>query len=179
MNKKVLFIAMFLLCAFKMNAQMVVIKSDALRDLALMPNVHIDFVVGEKHSVGIGGAYCPTLWGADVKLATLTPNFRYWFNGRPFTRQYVGVSGQLAMHDIAWGKKNYDGTSFALGLIFGHVFNLSQRWNIELEAGVNARYYTQKEYFKGDVLEDLGDGYNSRGAMLSPHISIAFSYIIK
>lgn len=178
-NKKVLLIATFVLFAFKMNAQMMVIKSDALRDLALMPNIHVDFVVGEKHTIGFGGAYCYSMWGTDISLASFTPNYRFWFNGRPFTRQYVGVNAQVAMHDIAWGKKVYDGVSFSAGMIFGHVFNLSKRWNLELEAGLGARYFTHQEYFKGDIYEDYGDRNNSRGVVMSPHISVAFSYVIR
>ena len=58
MNKKILLIAILLISVFKMNAQMMVLKSDVLRDVATMPNIHVDFVVGEKHSLGVGGAFC-------------------------------------------------------------------------------------------------------------------------
>ena len=58
----------------------------------------------------------------DIQIATFTPNFRYWFNGRPFIRQFVGVRAQIAQYDITWGNNVYDGVSFSAGLIFGHVF---------------------------------------------------------
>lgn len=178
-NKRILLIVALIMFAFKMNAQMMVIKSDILRDVATMPNIHLDFVVGEKHSLGVGGAYCYRMWGKNIEIASFTPNFRYWFNGRPFTRQYVGVKAQITQYDVTWKNKTYDGASLSAGLIFGHVFNLSKRLNIELEGGVNANLYTQKEYFKGDIYDDYGDRNNSRGVTMLPHVSVAISYIIK
>lgn len=179
MKKRILFIAVFVIFVFKMNAQMMVLKSDVLRDVATMPNIHVDFVVGEKHSLGVGGAFCYKMWGKDIQIATFTPNFRYWFNGRPFIRQFVGVRAQIAQYDITWGKNVYDGVSFSAGIIFGHVFKLSKRWNLELEGGLNANLYTQKEYYTCDTYEDYGDKNNSKGVMMCPHVSVAFSYILK
>ena len=119
------------------------------------------------------------MWGKDIQIATFTPNFRYWFNGRPFIRQFVGVRAQIAQYDITWGKNVYDGGSFSAGIIFGHVFKLSKRWNLELEGGLNANLYTQKEYYTCDTYEDYGDKNNSKGVMMCPHVSVAFSYILK
>ena len=179
MNKKILFIAILVVCALKMNAQMIVIKSDILQDAATMPNVHLDFVVGEKHSIGFGGGYCHKMWGNDISIATFTPNFRYWFNGRPFTRQFIGISTQFSKYNIAWDKKVYDGKSLAVGVLLGHVFNLSKRWNIELEGGINTALFARKEYYKGDSYDDFGDIYNNRGITAFPHLSLSVSYIIK
>ena len=172
MKKRIFFIAVFIIFAFKMNAQMMVLKSDVLRDVATLPNIHVDFVVGEKHSLGVGGAYCYKMWGQDIQIASFAPNFRYWFNGRPFTRQFVGAKVRLAQYDITWGKSVYDGVALGAGLILGHVFNLSKRWNLELEGGLDANLYTQKEYYKGDTYEELGDRNNSRGLMMTPHVSV-------
>ena len=179
MNKKVLLIAIFAIFAFKANAQMMVLRSDVLRDVATMPNIHIDFVVGEKHSLGVGGAYCYSMWGQDIEIASFTPNFRYWFNGRPVTRQYVGAKLQITKYDIAWKKNVYDGTAASVGIIFGHVFNIAKRWNLELEGGLDAVAYTQKEYYKNDIYDDYGDKNNSLGITMCPHLSVSFSYIIK
>ena len=178
-NKRIFLIMALLVCAFKMNAQMMVIKSDLLRDVATMPNVHIDCVVGEKHSLGVGGGYCYKMWGKDIQIASFSPNFRYWFNGRPFTRQYVGVKAQISQYDITWRNSVYDGASLAVGMIFGHVFNLGKRLNLELEGGLDALGYTQKEYYKSDIYDDYGDMNNSRGVMMCPHLSFSISYILK
>ena len=119
------------------------------------------------------------MWGQDIQIASFAPNFRYWFNGRPFTRQFVGAKVRLAQYDITWGKSVYDGVALGAGLILGHVFNLSKRWNLELEGGLDANLYTQKEYYKGDTYEELGDRNNSRGLMMTPHVSVSISYIIR
>ena len=86
---------------------------------------------------------------------------------------------RLAQYDITWGKSVYDGVALGAGLILGHVFNLSKRWNLELEGGLDANLYTQKEYYKGDTYEELGDRNNSRGLMMTPHVSVSISYIIR
>lgn len=179
MNKRILFILALALLAFNAKAQMMVVKSDILRDAAMLPNIHADFVVGEKHTLGFGASYGDGVLGKEISIATFNPNFRYWFNGRPFTRQYVGIDAQLAQYDIHWGKNIYDGSSFAVGMVFGYVFNLTKRWNLEFEGGLDILSYTQKEYFKGDIYEDYGDRNNAHGTMLCPHLSVSFSYIIR
>ncbi|MBR5860882.1 MAG: DUF3575 domain-containing protein [Bacteroidaceae bacterium] len=168
-----------MLLSFKVNAQMMVVKSDIMRDVALAPNLHVDFTVGEKHTLGLGGSYGNSVLGKDINIATFDPNFRYWFNGRPFTRQYIGIDAQLAQYDVHWGRKIFDGSSFAVGLIFGHVANLSKRWNLELEGGIDILSYSHKEYYKGDVYEDYGEKNNGHGTIMCPHLSVSFSYIIR
>ena len=64
-----------MLLSFKVNAQMMVVKSDIMRDVALAPNLHVDFTVGEKHTLGLGGSYGNSVLGKDINIALFISSF--------------------------------------------------------------------------------------------------------
>ena len=37
----------------------------------------------------------------------LLPEYRYWFNGRPMTREFVGIAALGVSYDITWGDRIY------------------------------------------------------------------------
>ena len=78
--------------AQEMCAQQIAVKTNGLSLLAGVPNLGCELVVGERSSVDLSfyGGYKP--WGTDIKLIGLQPEYRYWFNGRPMVREYIGIS---------------------------------------------------------------------------------------
>ena len=66
---------------------------------------------------------------------TATPEFRYWFQGRPMARHFVGVMGMASTYNLDVFDNFYNGTAMGLGLTYGYAFVLSKRLSLELSAG--------------------------------------------
>ncbi|MBE6291034.1 MAG: DUF3575 domain-containing protein [Bacteroidales bacterium] len=175
----ILLIALFVLAPGKVAAQMIAIRTDMLKDVLMTPSLGVDFVVGEKHTIGAEVAFNNQPWNMDMKLVSVTPEFRYWFNGRPFTRQYVGVVGNLSVYDMTFDHV-YNGDALGLGLSFGHVWTLTKRLNIDLSAGIGVLGYRQKYYYKNDHPADYGERVNSKGHMLMPiKLGVSLVYVLR
>lgn len=176
---KYILLGMFCIASFQTRAQMIVLRNDLLKDAAATPNLGVDFVIGNKQTLGIEAFYNQNPWGKEIKMMGLSPQFRYWFGGRPFTRQFVGHYMLVASYDLQWKSDVYKGNAAAAGISFGHVINLTNRLNLELCAGVGLLGYKQKQYKEGDNYSDYGERTNTWGSTLFPRIGIALSYIIK
>ena len=63
-----------------------------------------------------GGVFAPAsafgavnIYGNKAKMIGLLPEYRYWFNGRPMTREFVGIAALGVSYDITWGDRIYQG----------------------------------------------------------------------
>lgn len=179
MIKKIFIIASFLLFTMQISAQMVSIKNDLVKDVFMIPNLGVDFVIGDKHTLGIDVFGTKKIYGNVAEIIGVTPRYRYWLSGRAFSRLFVGVTTQLANYTINWDDKSYHGNSVAAGLTIGYAINLSERFNIELAGGTDALYYAQKEYTQGDIYTNYGDRVNSKGIIMCPRIEVSVTYLIR
>ena len=177
--KRILFIALTTIFCLQANAQMVAVKTDLLKDAAMMPNAGIELVVGERHTIGLQlfGAINP--WGKDVGVVGITPSFRYWLSGRTMSRLFVGVNAQVVNYDVKWGKDIFQGNAAALGVSLGYAFNLSERFNLEIEGGTQVISYSQKEYRKGDNYNLYGEKASAHGTILFPRLEFSLVYVIR
>lgn len=176
--KHILFIALLCFILSPLKAQMIAVKSDIAKDLAMTPSLGLDFVVGNKQTFGIEAFFNNNPWGLEMNMFGVSPHFRYWFNGRPYTRQFVGISALAVNYDIHWKNSIYEGNAIGPSLTFGHVVHLSQRFNLELCTGVSLLFYKQKNYFEEDNYSDYGERTNDYGTILFPKVNISISYII-
>lgn len=186
MKRRILYIALLLtlLCPLAGKAQLIAVKTDGLKWALMTPNVGLELVIGERTSLDFSLYGTNNPWGKDVKMFAFQPEFRYWFNGRPMVREYIGVGLLAETHDITWGRHIYKGDALGAGLTFGYVFDLTKRLNLELYAGFGAVAYFQKEYYINDNYEDYENGAgsknNSTGYILVPtKLGVAVSYILK
>lgn len=162
------------------SAQMMALKTDLLKDALMVGNIGVDFVVAERHTIGMEFVYANQAWGRPIDISGLMPEYRYWFNGRPFTRQFIGLSGGFASYDIAWGRKIYKGDAFGAGVSFGHVFTLTPHWNIEVASSVSVVGYKQEFYYKGDNYLGYGHRTNSHGYYLFPmKLGVSVVYVLR
>lgn len=166
------------------KAQLLAVKTDAFKLAVMTPNLGLEVVSSDKTSLGVDlfGNYKP--WGKDMKMLCVQPELRYWFNGRPMVREYIGLSALGATYDITWGKHIYQGEALGLGLTFGYVLDIAKRWNIEFYGGFGPVFYSQKQYYVGDNYEDYEtEGIsedNAKGYSLLPtKLGISISYILK
>lgn len=162
-------VALWVCSTQNLSAQMVAVRTDALKDLLLTPNVGVDLVVGEKCTLGAEVAFNKNPWGVKMQMTSFTPEFRYWFNGRPLTRQYVGIVGNLTSYDL---KDKHSGDALGLGISFGHVWTLTHRWNIDLSGSCGIVGY------RG--IEGTGNVANEYGYTLFPiKLGVSVIYVIR
>lgn len=173
-----------LLSSYKAEAQQIAVKTNALYWLALSPNISCEVVTGEHSSIDVSafGHWQP--FGLDSKLFAFQPEYRYWFNGRPMTREFVGANLMFATYDIMASGYVYNGNAVMLGLVGGYIFALSDHWNFELCGGFGVLGFKQKQHYVHDNYDDYfvdeAVKANSIGYKLFPaRLGVSFSYIIK
>ena len=177
-------ILLCLLPSHKAAAQQVAIRANALSWALLTPELGVDVITGERTSLLFSafGHYKP--YGVNSKMWGLQGEFRYWFNGRPLTREYIGATLVGASYDMNFTARVYAGTAIGLGVIGGYSFILGERWSLDLTAGTGLMAFRQKYYNAGDRYEDYyADEVskpNTWGFKFFPmKLSIAFVYIIR
>lgn len=179
-----LVVATIALLPHEAKAQQVAVKSNGLMWAAMIPNVAAEFVVGERSTIDLGLFGTTTIYGNEAKILGLQPEYRYFFNGRPMTREFVGIAALGATYDITWGKRFYKGDALGLGVTMGYVMNLGRRWNVEFYGGFGVVTFKQKEYLVdtnfGDYTEEQVNRTNSTGYKLLPtKIGVSITYIIR
>ncbi len=191
-------VCVFVLSAFlcaRADGQVLAVKTNALMWAGATPNLGLEMVTGEHTSIDLSGFGHKNPYGLKSRMISLQPEFRYWFNGRPMVREFVGITALFTTYDMTlpqniFGKdaKNSpmqvnDGDSIGLGITGGYVFELGKRFNLELSCGFGAVYYRQKQYpaDSGDNYgTDNSQGPNSRGYKLIPiDLGVTFTYILK
>ena len=174
-----------LVCSNEAKAQQVAVKTNALFWAAMTPNIGCEIVTGEHTSFELSAMGHWRPFDLPSKLVSIQPEFRYWFNGRPMTREFVGVTSMIAAYDMTVAKKYvYNGNALMLGLVGGYVFALSDHWNFELCGGFGVLGFKQKQYYINDNYDDYfvdeAVKANSMGYKLFPaKLGVSFSYIIK
>lgn len=173
-----------LLSSQNADAQQIAVKTNALYWLGLTPNVGCEIVTGEHTSLDISAIGHWKPYGLDSKVFAFQPEFRYWFNGRPMTREFVGADLMAANYDVMAGGYVYKGNALMVGLVGGYVFSLTDRWTFELCGGFGVLGFRQKQYYKHDNYDDYfvdeAVKANSMGYKLFPaKLGVSFSYIIK
>lgn len=175
----ILFVTLSVVIPQKTSAQMIAVKTDVLKDLLMTPSLGVDLVVGERTTLGAEVAFNNQPWKQDMKLVSVMPEFRFWFNGRPFTRQYVGLVGNFSVYDITLDHV-YNGDALGLGVSFGHVWTLSKRINIDFSGSVGVLGYKQMYHQKNDVPLEHEISANSKGHMLMPiKLGISLVYVLR
>lgn len=180
----VLLAAGLILFSSKASAQQIGVKTNALMWATLTPNLGCEVVVGQRSSLELSvfGHYKP--YGVDSKIFAVQPEYRYWFGGRPMTREFVGVSAMVADYDMTVRSHVYDGYAGSLGIIGGYAFSLGRKWRLELCGGLAVLGFHHKHYYRQDNYDDYFVGQdapaNSWGYKLFPaKLGVTFTYIIK
>lgn len=176
-------VALFLIAGVhqEVSAQQVGVKTNALMWAAMTPNVGCEIVVGEHSSIDLSAFGHIKPYGLDSRLVAFQPEYRYWFNGRPMVREYIGASVMFANYDMNVSRYVYDGNAISLGLTGGYAFVLSSRWRLDLCAGFGVLLFSQKQYYEtDDYFVDKTIAANSYGYKLFPaKLGVSFTYIIK
>ena len=171
------------------RAQRLAVKTNALSWAALAPDLGLEIVTGERTSLSLSVCGTDMPFNLPYQLFVIRPEYRFWFNGRPLTREYVGLSAFGARYAITLpagtGRANvFKGDGLAAGVSGGYVFNLSKRWNFELSGGTGLLLFRQKQFFSTDSYEQYFveevSKPNTIGYKLFPvNLSATFIYIVR
>lgn len=182
---RILFLAIMCLATSQnVASQQVAIKTNALMWLGTIPNLGCEIVTGERTSLDLSAFVGYKPYKKDIKIVGIQPEFRYWFNGRPMVREYIGISALATSYNIKWGENRYSGDAGGIGLTIGYSLNIMKRMNLEFYGGFGVIAFQHKQYNIHDNLDDYAaDGLgkvNAHGYKLLPtKLGISISYIIK
>lgn len=172
------------LCGQRLGAQQIAVHFNALKYALMTPDAGVDMVVGEKTTAGVSvsGHWHP--YGLDSRLMSVQPQFRYWFSGRPFNREYIGVSALYSTYDMTLSSRVYKGSAGGLGLTAGYVMPLNKRCALEFSGGLSLIFYNQKRYGASDSFSGSYEGGDdwaiSKGCDFLPsNLGVTFIYIIR
>ncbi len=189
-------VCLSVLFSIKASAQDIALKTNVLMLGGLTPNLGCEIVTGEHTSVDFSAFGHKNPYGLTSKVIGFQPEFRYWFNGRPMIREYIGIGALLLNYDFTSRQKLMDGDAMkvahqvndgdavGLGITGGYVFYLSPRLNIELSGSFGMLFFRQKQYYVQDNYDDYfvtePQRANSFGYRFFPvDLGVTFAWIIK
>ena len=130
-----------------------VLKTNALYDLALVPNIGVEIYAGKQWSVAANWMYAWwnssnrywRIYGGDVEA-------RRWFGKKaeekPLQGHHVGAYAQLFTYDMTFNGRGYlgDKWSYAVGLSYGYSLPIASQFNLDFNIGLGYMGGKYKEY---------------------------------
>lgn len=138
------------------------LKTNALYDVLLVPNVGVEFCLDKNWSVGTNWMYA--WWKNDVNRRWRVYGgdvyARRWFgrkaDAKPLTGHHVGVYAQALTYDFCLDEKGYmggepggnlwDKLHYAFGVEYGYSLPIARRLNLDFALGVGYMGGTYHEY---------------------------------
>lgn len=177
--KKILVVLLLMTCPVAVSAQMLAMKTNAMMDVAMVPNIGLEIATGNNTSLCANGLASWNIYGMKAKTYGFIPEFRYWLSGNTFSKWFLGVGATFAHYDMDIAENNYLGSAYGAGLNVGYDCWLSKRISIEFHGGVGLYYYHHARTGKDDNLPSPHK-YNDSGWTVLPYqLGISFVYIIK
>ena len=120
------------------------LKTNMLYDLALVPNIGIEFYLGRGWS--LGGSWMYAWWKTDTSHIYWRTyggelDLRKYFGRRasekPLTGHHLGLYGQALTYDFETGGKGYQSKfSYGAGIEYGYSLPVGRRLNIDFGIGI-------------------------------------------
>jgi hypothetical protein len=146
------------------------VKTNLLYDVALLPNVALEFPLPGGWSTEVEAQWAWWESGGGkrrfYRIQTLGVEARRWFGSRstqPLSGHYLGVYVMGGTYDIRfWQAKGYQSDfSMSAGISYGYSLPLAPRWNLELGLSLG--------YLGGKYYRYHFDGANNRYPWESTH----------
>ncbi len=129
------------------------VKTNMLYDLALVPNVEVEFYLGGNVSLNADWMY--SWWKTDVyhyywRIYGGDLGLRYWLGRasrkKPLTWHHIGAFAQIVTYDFELGDRGIQGPKWSYGgsLEYGFSLPVAERLNLDFTLG--AGYITGKYY---------------------------------
>lgn len=137
----------------------IAVKNNLLYDVALVPNIGVEYYLGKDWSVVANWQYAWwksdrkswywRVYGGDVAV-------RRWFGKaaaeKPLTGHHAGIYAQMITYDFETGGRGYlaDRWSWTAGVEYGYSMPIARRFNIDFTLGVGYHWGEYKEYIPID-----------------------------
>jgi hypothetical protein len=134
------------------------LKTNLVYDLALLPNLALEYSITPRYSVAIEGywawwdTHAPNYW--SYRIQAVGVEGKYWLGNRGqrarLAGHYAGVHLMMGNYDIRLfprqlSDKGYLSTfSYSAGLTYGYVLPIGRRWDMEFSIGLGywgGQYY--------------------------------------
>lgn len=131
------------------------LKTNALYDLALVPNVGVEVALGKDWSVAANWMYAWwsnsshnnfwRIYGGEVEV-------RRWLGKKdghtPLQGHHLGIYGQMVTYDFELGGRGYlaDKWTYGAGLSYGYSLPIARRLNLDFSIGLGYLGGVYKEY---------------------------------
>ena len=129
------------LSAGKIDAPFIV-KTNLLYDALLSPSIEAEYRFSTHWSAHVDFAIA---WWSNknkhkyYQLVQLSPEARYWFNGKQAWKgHYIGAFVGAGHYDLSGGEDGYKGEFMMAGLSYGYMFPIGRY--LSLEAGIGLGY---------------------------------------
>lgn len=177
--KKILVVALLAMTSSIAHGQLIAVKTNALMDVAMAPNIGLEVALGNNISVAANGFASWNIYGMKAKTYGFIPEFRYWLYGNTFSKLFVGAGATMAHYDVSVSDYNYYGSTYGIGVNVGYNLWLSKHWSVEFHGGVGGYYYHHARTEMSVPIPELPE-YNASGWTVLPYqLGISFVYIIK
>lgn len=177
--KRILVVLLLMTTACAAKAQLLAVKTNALMDVAMVPNLGIEVATGNNTSLCVNGFASWSIYGMTAKTYGVIPEFRYWLSGTPFSNFFIGGGVALAHYDITVSETRYNGATYGFGLNFGYDMWLSNHFTVEFHGGVGLYHLSHSRTGINDILPEIPE-INSKGWSVLPYqLGVSFVYIIK
>jgi len=187
--KKFIILSIAVFFSVSLSAQKIALKNNLLYDATLTPNLALEFGLGKRSTLEIGGGWNPFEFSNDRKFKhwLVQPELRFWpcerFNGLFFGIHGHGGEFNIAKLDLPFGlfdslkDHRYEGHFYGGGVSIGYQFILGRRWNFEMSVGGGYAYIDYDKYECGDCgLKLESDTKNYWGVTRA---SLSFVYFFK
>jgi len=140
------------------------VRSNMLFDALALPNIGVEFYLGNRLS--IGGNWLYAWWSRNARHRYWRAYggelfSRRWFgsaaHGKPLTGHHLGIYGQIYTYDFEWGGKGemggkpgsnlWEKAQWGAGIEYGYSFPVGRRINIDCSLGLGyttGYYHTYK-----------------------------------
>ena len=134
------------------------IKTNALVDIGLIPNVGVEFSLGNRWSVGADWHYA--WWKLDSKAiywqtygGYLTARKYFDKDKGTFTGHHIGLYGQLLTYDFELGGRGVQAAqpNYGGGVEYGYAMPLGKYFHLDFSIGVGYLGGPFKEYEPQDI----------------------------
>ena len=144
------------------------LKTNALYDIVLIPNIGAEFHLGKNWSVGANWMYA--WWNHDASHKYWRVNggdlyARKWFGKKAQEKvlagHHVGIYAQALTYDFCLGDRGYmggepggnffDKVSYAAGFEYGYSLPIARKLNLDFTIGIG---YLRGKYYEYKVIDD-------------------------
>lgn len=152
---------------------MVALKNNMIYDLALAPNVEVEFSTGKRWSLNTEYK-CP--WWLNSKhdfcyqLLSGGMEGRFWLGNRQkrdrLTGHFIGLYAEGGIYDFQLRGDGYQGKYYgAAGVTYGYAKQLAQHFSLEFSLGIGYLTTEYKKYtpYEGDIVWTNSGRYNFIG----------------